>query len=269
MLETILIIIGLTTILIAALFDIKTKEVPNWLTYNLIIIAIVTRLFFSISYNNYLPFFYGIIGAISMFLLGNLMYYTKQWGGGDTKLLIGMGATFFFSLKFLIILLLSILMIGAIYGIIWSIYLSIKHKTKFIKEYKKQNQKRRCINILTIILLLFSLITYFLFPPYLKILIISTSLLIMIYLHLILLMKTVEKACMYKTIPVSKLTEGDWIVKNIYINKKLVASPKDKGITKEQISIIKKSKIKNITIKEGIPFVPVFFIATLLALFFL
>ncbi len=74
---------------------------------------------------------------------------------------------------------------------------------------------------------------------------------------------------MVKTIPISQLTEGDWIYKDIFIGsgkkKKYITGPKDLGISKEQISLLKKyssqGKIKNIIIKEGIPFVPAFLFA--------
>lgn len=74
---------------------------------------------------------------------------------------------------------------------------------------------------------------------------------------------------MYRLIPVSKLTEGDWIAKNVYLNKKLITGPKDRGITKKQITLLKKSKVKQVLIREGIPFVPVFLISTLISLLFI
>ena len=59
----------------------------------------------------------------------------------------------------------------------------------------------------------------------------------------------------------NKLTLGDWIVKDIKHKGKLIASKKDLGLTEEQIAKIKKLKIKKVLVKEGIPFVPSFFIA--------
>jgi hypothetical protein len=70
---------------------------------------------------------------------------------------------------------------------------------------------------------------------------------------------------MIKDLPVKKLTEGDWIHKEVYIGKKLITGPKDLGISREQIEELKKysakGKIKTVAVKEGIPFIPVFLLA--------
>ena len=73
---------------------------------------------------------------------------------------------------------------------------------------------------------------------------------------------------MIKNIPINNLTEGDWIVNDIYSKNKIVYSKKSLGVTLDQISIIKKLKIKTITIKEGIPFTPAFLIAFIITLIY-
>ena len=80
------------------------------------------------------------------------------------------------------------------------------------------------------------------------------------------MIKAVDHIGMYKNIKVSELTEGDWVAKNIYINKKLIASPKDLGLTKKQINILKKSAILKIQIKQGVPFAPAFLITLIVTL---
>ena len=70
---------------------------------------------------------------------------------------------------------------------------------------------------------------------------------------------------MLKLVEPEKLTEGDWIAKDIVVNGKRVAGPKDLGISKAQIKELlglkKQKKIGKILIKEGIPFVPSFLAA--------
>ena len=74
--------------------------------------------------------------------------------------------------------------------------------------------------------------------------------------------KSVDESCMIKKIKSSKLTEGDWLVRNLKIGKKLIKAKWD-GLSKEEIKLIKK-KYKEIEIKQGIPFVPVFFFSFLI-----
>ena len=84
--------------------------------------------------------------------------------------------------------------------------------------------------------------------------------------------KSVENSSMYKYVTPNKLTEGDWIAKEIKIDGKYISGPKDLGIEKKQINQLinfwKKGKIKKILIKEGMPFIPSFFIAFIITLIY-
>lgn len=277
--DIILLTIGLIGLIIASFSDIKTKEVPDWLNYSLIISGITLRLFYSLLNKQWYFFNYGLIGFGSMSLLGGLMYYTKQWGGGDTKLLMAMGTIFatppkFLNLKldsvpFLAILFINIMIAGAIYGIIYSIILAIKHKKEFMKEFKKQIKTKRKKIRLGLIFAIFLLILAFFIDYFpIKILLYILTLFTATYPYLWLFVKSVENTCMYKYISPLKLTEGDWIAEPIMINKKEIWGPKNLGIEKEQINKVIKAKIKKVKIKEGIAFVPSFLIGTLTSLLY-
>jgi len=77
---------------------------------------------------------------------------------------------------------------------------------------------------------------------------------------------------MYKLVEPSKLTEGDWIAKEIKVNGKYITGPKDLGIEMEQIekliALYKKKKVGKILIKEGMPFVPSFLASFIFTYFF-
>jgi len=90
--------------------------------------------------------------------------------------------------------------------------------------------------------------------------------------YLWIIIKAVENSCMLKYVKPEQLTEGDWIAKDVKIGGKYITGPKDLGIEKKKIKILidlyKKRKVKKILIKEGIPFVPSFFIAYIITLIF-
>jgi len=71
---------------------------------------------------------------------------------------------------------------------------------------------------------------------------------------------------MYKKLQSSQLTEGDWVQNNIYKNKKLLYKVNPYGIDLKSINILKKAKIKQVLVKEGIPFIPSFLIGTIITL---
>ena len=79
-------------IAVASYTDIRTREVPDWVNYSLLAFGLGGNLLLSIAMKDFSFILYSIAGAAAMFGIACAMYYTGQWGGGDSKLLIGMGA---------------------------------------------------------------------------------------------------------------------------------------------------------------------------------
>ena len=276
--EILLLTVALVWLVFATVSDIKTREVPDWISFSLIIISIALLLLDSANKKDIrlliAPAVYGIAFAIIAFS----MYYTKQWGGGDTKLLIPLGIIFssypeqllkyfnpVINLPFPVIIIINLLITGSAFSLIYSFYLAVKNKKEFLKEYKKHQLKKTKITslVLTIVLIVSS--TYFQYPK--NILLILLSLIILITPFLVSFIKSVEKSCMIKNVPVDRLTEGDWLAEDIYSNKKLIISKNNLGLTKTQIEKIKKVR-KEVFVKAGMPFVPSFLIAVLISLIF-
>ncbi|MCK5107990.1 MAG: prepilin peptidase [Nanoarchaeota archaeon] len=267
------IFITLIALIIASITDIKTREVPDWLNYSLIISGLAINGLFSLIYHNSQIIINCLIGLGIALAFALIMFYTGQWGGGDSKLLIGigalMGSAFTFS-GFMPSFIINSLLVGSIYGLIWGLVVVIKNKKKFIEQSKKilSNKKIRKIKIIftifSLLPFLILLIRYDIINLILcSLLFVSLNLIIYVYIF----SKIFEEAFMYKFIKPEKLTEGDWIAKNIIIKGKKICGPKDLGINQKQIQQLIKLKIKSVKIKEGIPFVPPFLIAFILTLF--
>ncbi len=280
MIDWILVAVVIAWLTVATISDIKTKEVPDWISFTLIAIGLALFTIKSILETSFLPILYslGYLGAF--FVLANIMYYTKQWGGGDSKLLMGIGATLpvypailtnFFNPKitisFPVTILINLVIVGSIYGLLWTIFLIFKHKTAFVKEFKKLNQKKKQLNKTLFFLLIIGMVIIFLATKdnALRI-IISTILAVpLITNYLLTITKSTELTSMYKKISTSKLVEGDWIADKIVIDGKTIYSPKSPGVTNKQIGIIKKHK-KEVTVKEGVAFIPAFLVAIIISL---
>jgi len=277
MFDIFLITIAILGLIIATISDIKTREIPDWLNYSLIITAIAARLIYSILSQDFQPLAYIALAFTVVFIFSNILYYTKQWGGGDAKMLIALSVIFAVkpsyisesSFPFLIILITNILFIGAVYGLVYGIVLGIKHKEKFKKEIISLIKQKRTI-ILAKLSLILSII-WIIFVAISKIQLIKFFFAILalaspLYYLLWLSAKAIEKATMYKRISIEKARIGDWLVENIIIEKELILKSKPEGLSKGDIQTLKKNKIKSILIKEGIPFIPPFLIATILTL---
>lgn len=271
MLDIFFIIIALAWLSFASITDLKTREVPDWLSYSLIAIGFGLRLLYSLSFNEWYYLLYGLIGFSIMFGIGTVMYMARQWGGGDAKLAMGLGVVFATSFKdyFLINLIANIFVIGAVYGLIWCTILAIKNKKKVVVELnillKKSRKSRWIVLSFSIVCLIASFLTQDFF---LRIILSLIILFVLIYQYLFFYVKSVENCCMYKFVPVTKLTEGDWLGKDVVVNNKVICSARCLGLEKKDIKAIVNSGVEKILVKEGIPFVPPFLIATILTLFY-
>src|SRR3989338_7375332 len=89
--ESVMIPVTLLVLLIATYTDLKTREVPDSLNYGLLFAALGLRGIWAVE-EGWTFFLSGILGAAAAFLLASVLYYTRQWGGGDAKLLLALGA---------------------------------------------------------------------------------------------------------------------------------------------------------------------------------
>lgn len=272
--------ISFAALVIGSITDLKTREVPDWVNYGLMLSGLGLNLIFSIIYSTPSFIVNSIIGLAIFFGIAYIMFYAGQWGGGDSKMLMGLGAMIgidvgALSSHFLFAFLISILFVGAAYGLFWSFYLVIKNRKRFWPEFTRALSQKNIVRVkklLLVSLLLFSALFFIAGSFYIRVFILSLAFLALSTFYLWIFVKTVEKTCMQKLVEPSRLTEGDWIVNDIYVNGKYIAGPKDLGISKSRIKMLadfyNKRKIRKILIKEGIPFVPSFLIAFILAWIF-
>jgi prepilin signal peptidase PulO-like enzyme (type II secretory pathway) len=272
-LDIILVFIALIFLIIASYHDIKTREIPDYISYSLITIAILFSLIKSIYFTTFSFIVQSLFGLLVFLLLSFFLYYTKQWGGGDAKLLIALGASFpvypeflisifnpNLSLPYLLIFLINLVIVGSIYAIIYSIVLTLKEKDYLTKNFNK----KYLISLFAFVILL--LISLF-FPQPFNLLVVVVALL-SFYPFLFYYVKLFEKHFMIKSLPLSKITEGDWLAKDVFKNKKLILSKNSPGLTLEDLKKLKQNKINQVTIKYGMPFIPSFLLAFIISMFF-
>jgi len=270
--DLVFLIIVLIYLILASVYDIKTREVPDFLSYSLLAIALFFALSKSIYFHTFSFIIQSLFGILIFIILSFFLYYTRQWGGGDAKLLIALGASFpvypgfllnYFSpnlsMPFLIIFLINLAVFGSLYSVLYAIIIVARQKNS-LKSFNKKY----------LIFLYFSLALFlisFSLQKTFSLLLIATALVIL-YPFLFHFIKIFEKNFMFKTLPLSKITEGDWLSENIYKNKKLILSKNSPGLTLKDIKKLKALKIKQVKIKYGMPFIPSFLIAFIISLIF-
>ncbi|MFW6449964.1 MAG: A24 family peptidase, partial [Nanoarchaeota archaeon] len=249
--ELVAIAIALSALFAGTITDIKKREVPDWLNYGLMFTGFALSGMASILYFEPGYILESIAGFLFFFILGTLLFYTGQWGGGDTKMLMGLGALIGLQIQipanlnqipFLIVFLVCTLIAGAAYGLVWTIYMGIKKRKTFSKNLKKKLTEKRIVYIkyalLIVMALLFALAVT---AKEMRFIFLLLALAFPLLFYLSVFIKIIEKECMIKKISPDKLTEGDWIEEEIMENKKKVC-PK-KILTRKDIEKI--NKIKN------------------------
>lgn len=205
----------------------------------------------------------GVLGFAACFLLAWLFYKSNLWGGGDSKLLMGMGAaigiTYPFDLSSLLLLwfFLLLLFLGSLYGLCWLGGLAMTRwrvcKPKFgerLKQYRKIHVALGFFSISVFGLsFLHPLWLFFLLPGFV--------------FYLFLFVTTIEEECFVKRVSPVKLTEGDWLSEDVFIDEERF--PRRRALEMKDIekllSAHKEGKLPSVVIREGVPFVPSFVLA--------
>jgi prepilin signal peptidase PulO-like enzyme (type II secretory pathway) len=191
------------------------------------------------------------------------MYVSGQWAGGDVKLMLGLAMLFtaidlsnpfsFANLFF------NILIFGGLYGLVGTIIFGIikfKELRKFLYFYD--------IGILIGGVAIILLILYLLPVPVNYLAASAIALLVLMrYIYV------VAENLMFVNVSINKLTEGDWLAHDVVDdNGKTIVTKRNTGLVQEDIDKLRKSTVKSVLVKMGMPFVPGILIGTIITLFF-
>jgi len=258
-------------LLIASYFDLRSGEIPDGVSFSFIGVSLLVASLDSATSSDLNLILNSLILGIAYFAFGYLSFWLGQWGGGDVKILAGigcslgyLGAVGFLSDGFLPYYIAYFVNLGLVawpYAVLYSLVLGVIRPEAFSRFIALCREKT------TIILVLAS------FLPSIAVLLLNPGLLSILYLALPLFvllsvyLKAIEEVALQRSIKVSELREADALAEDLIVDEKLIAKRRDiEGITKEQFEEIKKlaadGKIPDeIRIRWGIKFVPILFLA--------
>ena len=304
-------ILCLAALVLGSLTDFKKREVLDYLSYFLIFASLGIRLFYSIYFSDYSILLSGIFGFLLFFALSVVLYYSGQWGGGDSKVLMGLGTAIGiyispqFSLQFRQMLgaifadfnihtllqdllqlslqilslrgifryLFFVLIVGAVYAVVWSIILAVVNRKSLIAEVadnlkspfiflyslfaKQKNLSDKRFEKIYFVyrtkiildgnkfleekekiplrsqffpkLLLFFISVAFLgyLLSFINPLFFALSNVVVLFVILIVLLKSVETVSLVRTVDISQITEGEWISQDHLLKKSRPESLED------------------------------------------
>ena len=257
--------LGMLWTVFAVVQDLKKTEVSNWLNFSLIGFGLAYRVFYSIVNENGMFFVSGLLGFIVFFVLAHGFYYGRAFAGGDAKLLMGFGVILPYSnlaeLLYLgAIFIFLLLFLGAVYSLIYSLFIAAKNKEKFRNKFVKEF--RNYWQILVILFILALMLLFFRMPD-LALFFVLLALLFLLYFYVMAL-----DVCMIRLIKARDLREGDWLERDVNVGRTLIKK-RVHGLSVDEIKMLIRVN-KKVLIKAGIPFTPAFLLALLaMAPFFL
>ena len=258
MLALILTILTLSVLTVASYVDFRTREVPDWLSYAFVAAAIGIRAIFSVEQGGLL-LGEGVAGAVIFLSVGYLFYRTRQWGGGDTKLFMGLGAVIGIPFSFTLASLkpfwyfILLFLAGAIYGLLYLGLVALRHHKVVGKELRETLQAWKTLQGGVWIAAGFFLLLGFASLYFLPLAVLPPLL-----FYLFLSLDVIEKSCFVRWIAPQQATEGDWLAKPVFSKGKVLMARKT--LDKDDILFLE-TRTKRIAVKDGIPFVPSFLLA--------
>jgi Flp pilus assembly protein protease CpaA len=267
--------VALGGFLVASYTDVKIREVSNWLSFGLIFGLAGLRAVYAYFAGDWgllwLPL---LVGGI-FFAIGMVFFYAGQWGGADAKLLAALGVGFailpegfsplFVSVwPFYATLFFNFMLVAAIYSLSYSVIVASSSEGAR-RDFRASLTKYDLVLVGLSMPLLFMVSLYYSFLIWLV--------LIPPLFILSKFLKSVEKNCMVRTIPVKELREFDIPEKDLRLGKNVLVSSKDpNGMSPEQIKkvqeLARKGKLpKRLPVRWGVPLIPAFPICLLVSLF--
>jgi len=265
--------VGLLSLIAASIFDVKTREVPDWLNFSLLAYALASAVILSIYHGYSHIIFDSLLGLAAGLVIGLAMFYSGQWGGGDAKLIIALSALIGISFSelgkevpLLFIFIINILLVGALYGLGFSLVKAFRNYHAF-KEAAEKKLRSKGILIVRVIIFVLGIAAFIFFIATKSLeagLLFGMIMCFFFFFYLWVFVSAVEKSCMVKEVKTKDITEGDWIVGEVVKDRKIILKPSKIGVTLKEIALLKKNNIREVSVKIGIPFVPSFLIAYVL-----
>ena len=277
MLDYIILVIALIGTFIAAFYDLKTSEIPDWVSILIGSFGISIYFISGMISSDFTMFNSSIFTGTIILLIGYLLYYLGQWGEADTLVFGSVGFLIpgalsiftqnVFPVWYPIHFIVNTFLIGFVYSLIYAVIISVLRGNVFSHFFNVIKNNKIKISFISTAYIIFYISIAFISHSVYGIdyifLLKGTYLVFIlpfIFIPLILFAKIIDTYAFRKNVPVSKLTEGDVLAEDVYeagLSSKYLVGLSKKDI--EKIILVR----SQVYIKEGVRFAPVFFLSVL------
>jgi len=253
MLEIIIAVIGSA---VAGLWDLKTTEVPDEIPILMVASGLFIWFISALSGNTY-PFVLSLTIGTAVLVLGLILYKYGKWGGADAWIFAAILYLIpvYNNKTFLLDYLPNLIWVSAAFSVIYAIMLGIINRHIFKHVVRDLRENAIVVFGMPVVIAAgFLAISYTMasFAAPVK----EIFLLLLAFTIFWRYAKIIETRVFTRRIPAKRLRVGDVLDSMIW-----------RGLTPEEVKHIKRTR-KFVTIKEGMRFVPVFFIALIVTLLY-
>jgi Flp pilus assembly protein protease CpaA len=249
---------GFASLLMASAYDLKSGEVPDYVSVIGITAGLILHAGASIQMGSIEPLLWSLGVGIGFSIVGWAAYFLGGWGGADALALGVLGFTAPYGLSgisagYSINLVVNLLLAGLGLTLLWSSYLALKTPKKVLSkslENLKQDKMRLTAEI-TVSLF----ISYIAGRAGLNGFLYGVFFVTMIFL--LRFMRAIESEVFKKEKEIAEVEVGE-IVEADGMDGLI------RGIEEDELEELKESDVETVYVKSGIRFVPVFPIALLL-----
>ena len=261
---------------LASVCDLKNGEIPYKITLGFASVMFILAAILFLNSGNSGLILNPIAIGVGYFAVAYFLFKLGQWGGGDVKLLLGVGLTFGLLnalnfqwntplVPYYIVYFIDLGLLAMPYALLYMIVLSVRKPAVYLKFLSNLKSKSIIASILLgalapLLLSIYTGLDFFLL----------FSLILPLFVLLSVFLRTSEEELMSKTVSVKQLKEADSLAQDLVYKGRKIASKRDiEGLTLEQVALIKKlaaqSKVPSkIKIRWGVRFAPMLFLAFLL-----
>lgn len=243
---------------IAGLWDLKTTEVPDEIPILMAASGLFIWFISALGTGNFSPFILSLLMGTAILAIGWILYKHGKWGGADAWIFAALLylVPVYNNKIFLLDYLPNLLWVSTLFSIIYAFALGIINRYAFGYFLKDINENVALVVGLPLAVSALLSSAYILLPGAPSFPAVNIFILLLLLMVFWRYAKIIETRVFIKRIPVKNLRAGDVLYSMIW-----------RGLTYEEVAKIKKTK-KFVTVKEGMRFVPVFFLALVVTLLY-
>lgn len=257
MFEAIALALLATGTALAGIWDLRTTEVPDEIPALLISSGIFIWYVYALTVGNFAPLFFSLALGTGTLLAGWFMYRKGYWGGADAFMLASVAFMLpvYRNALFLPAYALNFLVVSSAYMVLYALALGILHPEAFsyLLDDLRNHGKVLAGAALAAAVLLGAAVLFVRVPAPGALAALLGAVAFTLFWRYA---KVIEQRIFRRKIPASHIRAGDVLETMIW-----------RGITAAEIKDLAKKR-KFVVIKEGVRFVPVFFITLLVTVFY-